>query len=225
MRNLGNATTYDTQSAFVIPVRGSQTTTYIFAGDRWQDPDLASSKYIWLPLVVGDDSLALDYYPDWQLDLDTGAWSADDGFLAQDGWSLLSADSEETAAEDGRAANAFDGSASTLWHTRYTGGALAPPHEIQIDLGARHELTQLRYLPRQDAVDHGMVREYALYVSDDPSAWGSAVASGSFDTTRDAKLVSFAPRAGRYVRFVALSEINGREWTSIAELDLGGRRL
>jgi hypothetical protein len=223
LQNLGNATTYDTQSAFVIPVHGSQATTYIFAGDRWQDPDLASSKYIWLPLVLGDGtSLSLDYYAEWQLDLTTGAWSVDDGFIPQHDWKLISADSEETAGENGRAANAFDDSASTIWHTQYTGAAPAPPHEIQIDLGARYELQALRYLPRQDAIDHGMVSGYAFYVSDDMNDWGDVVASGTFDATHDSKLVSFTSSTGRYVRFVATSEVNGREWTSIAELDLSG---
>ena len=52
--------------------------------------------------------------------------------------------------------------------------------------------------------------------------WGDVVASGTFDATHDSKLVSFPSSTGRYVRFVATSEINGREWTSIAELDLSG---
>jgi len=32
----------------------------------------------------------------------------------------------------------------------------------------------------------------------------------------------FAARSARYVRFVALSEINGQPWTSVAELDMIG---
>ena len=75
LTNLGNSTTYDTQSAYVIPVQGSQATTYIYAGDRWQDPDLVGSKYIWLPLKISGTSLSLDYYAEWQLNLTTGRWS------------------------------------------------------------------------------------------------------------------------------------------------------
>ena len=223
LQNLGDATTYDTQSTYVIPVQGSRATTYIYAGDRWQDPDLGSSKYIWLPLVVGADArLALDYYPEWSLDLASGEWSVDDGFIPQTGWKLVRADSEETAAENGRATNAFDGSASTLWHTQYTDAKPAPPHELVIDLGARYRIEGLRYLPRQDGVDHGTVGSYELYVSDAADSWGAAVSTGTFAATKEPKLVQFPATRGRYVRFVATREVNGREWTSIAELDLEG---
>jgi len=119
LRNLGNGTTFDTQPTYVIPVQGTKTTTYIYAGDRWQDPDLASSKYVWLPLKVQSGQLTLDYYADWTLDLSTGEWSADDGFIPQGEWRLLHVDSEEIEAENGRASNAFDDSASTIWHTAY----------------------------------------------------------------------------------------------------------
>lgn len=222
LRNLGNNTTFDSQPTYVIPVQGSQTTTYIYAGDRWQDPDLASSKYIWLPLKLDSGQLTLDYYADWTLDLITGEWSADDGFIPQKDWRLLHADSEETEAENGRASNAFDDSASTIWHTAYTNDKPVPPHELQIDLGASYELTGLRYLPRQDSVDYGTIADYELYISQDPTAWGDAVAKGSFAANKEPKTITFPPHLGRYVRFIALREINDKPYTSLAELDLTG---
>jgi hypothetical protein len=54
------------------PPRGA----YIYAGDRWQDPDLKSSKYIWLPLKVNGGQFVLDYHDSWQLDVTTGEWTA-----------------------------------------------------------------------------------------------------------------------------------------------------
>jgi hypothetical protein len=227
LKNLGNATTFDTQPTYIIPIQGTQTTTYIYASDRWQDPDLGSSKYIWLPLKLesGQPSqLSLDYYADWTLDLTTGEWSAQDGFISQKDWRLLRADSEETAAENGRASNAFDDSAGTIWHTAYTNDKPPPPHELQIDLGAVYALNGLRYLPRQDGVDFGTIADYALYISQDAAQWGDAVAKGSFAANRESKSISFAPQLGRYVRFVALREINDKPYTSVAELDLSGTR-
>jgi hypothetical protein len=224
LTNVGDSTTYDTQSAYVIPVQGTQATTYIYAGDRWQDPDLASSKYIWLPLKISGTSLSLDYYAEWQLNVTTGRWSVqvDDGFIPQSGWTLLYTDSEETQAEDGRARNAFDDSAATIWHTRYTPDSPPHPHEIQIDLGASYALTGLRYLPRQDKDAGGLVAQYQFYASTDRTAWGTAVATGTFNSDRNEKRVSFPSKVARYVRFVALSEINGGDLTSVAELDLVG---
>src|SRR5262249_5457173 len=126
----------------------------------------------------------------------------------------------ETQGEDGHAKNAFDGSASTIWHTQYTGSTPAHPHEIQIDLGATYAIQGFRYLPRQDKDDHGMVADYQFYGSMSSTNWGAAVATGTFNSDRTAKVVPFALTMARYIRFVALSEINGQPWASVAELDL-----
>ena len=222
LTNLGDGTTYDTQSAFVIPYVGSQTTTYIFAGDRWQDPDLVSSKYIWIPIQISGTSLTLNDYAEWQLDVTTGHWSDDQTMIPQTNWSLIYADSEETSAENGKATNAFDGSTSTFWHTQYTGSAPAHPHEIQIDLGATYGLDGFHYVARQDNNTHGMVADYQFYVSTDKTNWGTAVATGTFNADASAQRVMFTRKTGRYVRFVALSEVGGNPWTSVAELRMVG---
>lgn len=223
--NIGNSTTYDTQSTFVIPIQGTQATTYIYVGDRWQDPDLVSSKYIFLPLKVSGTSLSLDYYEAWQLNLTTGVWSVNDGYLPQGGWKVLYVDSEETTAENGRATRAFDDSGQTFWHTEYENKKPDYPHEIQIDLGASYTLEALRYLPRQDKDANGMVARYEFYVSEDSKDFGSAVATGTFANTRDETVVRFTKKSGRYVRFVALSPItSGQAFASVGELDLVGSK-
>jgi hypothetical protein len=222
LTNLGDGTTYDTQSAFVIPYVGSQTTTYIFAGDRWQDPDLVSSKYIWIPIQISGTSLTFSDYNEWQLDVTTGHWSDDQTLIPQTNWSLVYADSEETSAENAKATNAFDGSTSTFWHTQYTGSAPAHPHEIQIDLGATYGLDGFHYVARQDNSTHGMVADYQFYVSTDKTNWGTAVATGTFNADTSAQRVMFTRKTGRYVRFVALSEVGGNPWTSVAELRMVG---
>ncbi len=200
LSNLGDGTTFDTQSAFVIPYVGSQATTYIFAGDRWQDPDLVSSKYIWIPIQISGTTLTLNDYAQWQLDVTTGHWSDDQTLIPQTNWSLISADSQETQGEDGKATNAFDGSTSTFWHTQYTGSAPAHPHEIQIDLGATYGLDGFHYVARQDNSTHGMVANYQFYVSTDKTNWGTAVATGTFNADTSAQRVMFTRKTGRYVR-------------------------
>jgi|GEM_PF-421692 len=223
LANIGDSTTYDTQSTYVIPVVGSEVTTYIYAGDRWQDPDLPSSKYIWLPLVVKGSKLGMDYYKDWSLNLTTGRWSGGNGnYVPQDAWKLVSVDSEETSAEDGYAINAFDGLSSTFWHSQYTGGSAPLPHEIQIDLGATYNLTGMSELTRQDGNDNGVVGQYEFYASTDSSNWGAAVSSGAFASDHTEKVVSFPSKAARYVRFRALSEIQGKVYTAVAELNVIG---
>ncbi len=219
LQNLGNGTSYDTQPTFILPIHGSKTTTYVYAGDRWQDPDLGSSKYIWLPLKLSGTSLTLDDYEQWTLNLTTGEWSAQDDYLPQSSWKLLRATSEEVEAENGAASRAFDDSPSTFWHTRYSGGTMPQPHAIEIDLGAEHALTAMRYLPRQDGNPNGTVAQYELYASLDSSDWGAAVSSGELGAGASGKRVNFPAKKARYVRFVAAREVAGRPHTSIAELD------
>ncbi|MEU8777676.1 TIM-barrel domain-containing protein [Streptomyces sp. NPDC048606] len=141
------------------------------------------------------------------------------------GWSLVSADSQETAAENGSAARAFDGDPATHWHTAWsTGAPAALPHEIVLDLGARHSVDGLGHLPRQDGGVNGRVGRYEISVSDTTTDWGPPVATGTLADTAAAQTVPLAPKAGRYVRLKALTEAGGRgPWTSVAELTLTGR--
>ncbi|MEV7830987.1 TIM-barrel domain-containing protein [Streptomyces subrutilus] len=145
--------------------------------------------------------------------------------LPQSGWSLLGADSQETAAENGAAARAFDGDPATQWHTAWSSGAPAAlPHEIRIDLGARYAVDGLGYLPRQDGGANGRVGGYEVYVSDTTADWGPPVATGAFADTAAAKTAVLSAKAGRYLRFRALTEAGGRgPWTSAAEITLTGR--
>jgi hypothetical protein len=225
LTNIGDSTTFDTQSTYVIPVVGSEVTTYIYAGDRWQDPDLPSSKYIWLPLVVKGTKLGMDYAKDWTLNLTTGRWSSgasNKNYVPQDAWKLIKVDSEETSDEDDKGVYAFDGLTSTLWHTKYTGGIAQLPHEIQIDLGATYNLTGLAYLPRQDGKTYGIVGQYEFYASTDSASWGTAVKTGTFASDATEKVVTFPSTPARYIRFRALSEVEGRQYTAVAELNVVG---
>ncbi|RSS51732.1 DUF5110 domain-containing protein [Streptomyces sp. WAC07061] len=145
--------------------------------------------------------------------------------ISPSAWTLVSADSQETAAENGAAVNAFDGDPATLWHTAWSSGkAAALPHEIRVDLGARYSVDGLGYLPRQDGGANGRIGGYEVYVSDTTADWGTPAATGTFADTAAAKSVTLAPRTGRYLRLRALTEAGGRgPWTSAAELTLTGR--
>ncbi|MFJ8207793.1 TIM-barrel domain-containing protein [Streptomyces sp. NPDC096033] len=145
--------------------------------------------------------------------------------VSQSSWTLLSADSQETAAENGAAVNAFDGNPATIWHTAWSSNKPAAlPHEIQIDLGARYTVDGLGYLPRQDGGVNGRIGGYEVYVSDTTADWGTPAATGTFADTAAAKSVTLAPRTGRYLRLRALTEAGGRgPWTSAAEITLTGR--
>jgi PKD repeat protein len=140
--------------------------------------------------------------------------------IPRTGWKVAYSDSEEPSYW--RGANAIDGNANTFWHTKWSSGSAAYPHEIQIDLGQTYQINGFCYLPRQDGNVNGTIKQYEFYLSSDGVAWGSSIAAGAFGSGTSAKEVLFAQKAGRYVRLRALSEVNGNPWASMAELDVFG---
>lgn len=77
--NLGSSTTYNSQPAFIIPVQGSSTTSYLYTGDRWAGAwggKVNDSQYVWLPLVFESDTkLELPYYDSIKIDASAGTIS------------------------------------------------------------------------------------------------------------------------------------------------------
>jgi hypothetical protein len=52
-QNIGDGTAFNSQAAYVVPVQGSQTTSYLYLGDRWAGAwsgPVNDSQYVWLPL-------------------------------------------------------------------------------------------------------------------------------------------------------------------------------
>lgn len=54
-KEIGDETTYRSQPAFILKVEGSETTSYIYVGDRWDGKDYHNSRYVWFPLEFGED--------------------------------------------------------------------------------------------------------------------------------------------------------------------------
>ncbi len=60
-----SATTFQSQSAYIIPV--ASTNKYIFVADRWKKTDLPDSRYIWLPLTFDGDKMKVEWKDSWHL--------------------------------------------------------------------------------------------------------------------------------------------------------------
>ena len=133
---------------------------------------------------------------------------------------VVKADSEETAGEDGKAANAVDGNTNTIWHTQWQDNNPECPHEIIIELSAAGGIHGFTYLPRQDESDHGGIKEYEFYVSGDGKEFGKPVKKGEFAADKEKKTVMFDGKKCRFIKLRALSEINGEPWTSAAEIGI-----
>jgi F5/8 type C domain-containing protein/fibronectin type III domain protein len=136
---------------------------------------------------------------------------------------IVAVDSE-TLVGEGAAESAIDGRVETFWHTKMGAKASMHPHELVIALGGEYVVSGFRYLPRQDGKRNGMVGRYSFYVSETGEDWGQAVASGTFSGDMVERQVTFPHKVGSFVRFVAHTEVNGKPWTSVAELNVLGVR-
>ena len=141
-----------------------------------------------------------------------------DLFINKSVWKFVSVDSQHSGNE---ARLAFDGKNDTFWHTEW--GSVEPscPHTIVIDMASEYKVTAITYLSRQDGNQNGMVKNFEVYLSNDGSTWGSPVVSGQFKNTTSQQIAKLStPTTGRYLKFVAKSEINGNAWTSAAEIGI-----
>jgi beta-xylosidase len=64
--------TYDSQSSMLLKVVGTKTTTVIFMGDMWRPDFQWNSRYLWMPLKIGDGKMALPPPRPWFIDVATG---------------------------------------------------------------------------------------------------------------------------------------------------------
>ncbi|HEY9328711.1 MAG TPA: RICIN domain-containing protein [Streptomyces sp.] len=75
LKDVGDSTTYRSQTAYVLPVQGATGTGYLYMGDRWGNSmggTVADSQYVWLPLTFPDStSMTMEYSP--QITVDTAA--------------------------------------------------------------------------------------------------------------------------------------------------------
>ncbi|MBO4907410.1 MAG: discoidin domain-containing protein [Bacteroidaceae bacterium] len=139
-------------------------------------------------------------------------------FISKSAWKLVSTDSQHGGNE---ARLAFDGKPETFWHTEYGGTTPECPHNIVVDMKRIYNVTAFTYLARQDGTQNGMVKGYEVYLSLDGETWGKAVVKGEFKNTAALQTASLSNATpARFMKFVALSEINGNAWSSAAEIGI-----
>ena len=60
------------QSTMLLKVAGTQTTTVVFMGDIRKPEAQWESRYLWMPLEIGDGHLRLPEPQEWTLEVETG---------------------------------------------------------------------------------------------------------------------------------------------------------
>ncbi|MFV0482983.1 MAG: discoidin domain-containing protein, partial [Bacteroidales bacterium] len=113
----------------------------------------------------------------------------------------------------------LDGDPNTFWSSEWNGEWRASAsHHVIIDLGSTKEVSGCTYTPRQDS-ENGRIGKFEIHVSKDGKEWGEAVASGSFENSKELQKVDFKAKYNvNYIKINTFSEVNNRKWAAIAEL-------
>ncbi|GKQ37077.1 beta-xylosidase [Streptomyces sp. A012304] len=76
MTNIGDSTTYGSQTAYVLPVQGTSGTSYLYMGDRWGNSfggTVNDSRYVWLPLTFPTSTtMSMSWSPEVTIDTAAG---------------------------------------------------------------------------------------------------------------------------------------------------------
>ncbi|MGC4806157.1 RICIN domain-containing protein [Micromonospora sp. DT233] len=75
LQNVGDGTAFGSQTAYVLAVQGTQTTSYLYLGDRWagDGQQVNASKYVWLPLSFPTaTTMSMTWSPGLTIDAATG---------------------------------------------------------------------------------------------------------------------------------------------------------
>ncbi|GGZ32052.1 RICIN domain-containing protein [Streptomyces poonensis] len=76
MTNVGDSTAYGSQTAWVLPVQGSSSTSHLYLGDRWGNSfggRVNDSRYVWLPLTFPTSTtLSMSWTPEITVDTAAG---------------------------------------------------------------------------------------------------------------------------------------------------------
>jgi len=187
---------------------------YTLAGT---EPTPSASHYDRPFSLVDGGVVKVKAYRDGMLDSAVGA-AQFSLLVSKTRWKVVYTDSVEPG--EGFARHAIDGDPGTFWHSNWSRTKEEQPHEIQVDMGLKFELSGFTYLPRQNQAN-GRIREYKFYTSRDGKTWGPPVAKGAFNNVASLQTVSFDKLVVcRYIRLVSLSEVAGAHYTSVAELDV-----
>ncbi|MEU2242590.1 RICIN domain-containing protein [Streptomyces sp. NPDC018338] len=79
LKDVGDGTAFRSQTAYVLPVQGTNGTGYLYMGDRWGNSMggmVNDSQYVWLPLTFPTSTtMTMDYSPQLTVDTATGTVS------------------------------------------------------------------------------------------------------------------------------------------------------
>ncbi len=122
-------------------------------------------------------------------------------------------------ANEEKTASVFDGREQSAWGFAFE----KFPAEIIVDLGESLNLKGFAYTPDQGRGQKGIVFNYQFFVSSDGKSWGKPLSEGEFSNIQNSPVKqekTFNTKAGRFVKFVALSTVGDQKTFNIAEFSV-----
>lgn len=130
------------------------------AGNGWQEMKFGkpvSGRYVCIEALNAQDGKDLACIAEMYLLDENGER------LSREPWIVKYADSEDVSQVNRSADKIFDLQESTYWSTE---AGSAYPHAVVIDLGAKHTLTAIQYLPRMESNVPGGIKDFKVYVKE-----------------------------------------------------------
>lgn len=107
-----------------------------------------------------------------------------------------------------------------MWQTSWQPAPARLPHWLVIDLQKAVAVSGVTYLPRADLAN-GRIARFEIYLRHDAKTGNRPVAKGDWANDAKLKTVRFdQPLTVRYLKLAGVSEVNGRQWSSAADIDL-----
>ena len=135
------------------------------------------------------------------------------------GWKIVSCSSFQK--REGEPANVLDGDPSTFWHSQWKPTEPKHPHTLVIGFGKSIKAAAVVYCAREgENSDNGRVKNYEVSLSIDGKNWGAPV-KGTFENRTGEQVVTLPrPVEARFLKFVALSEVHGKPFAAVGELNV-----
>lgn len=178
-----NNTTYYSQPTNIMTLTDqSGNNSYVYMGDRWNPQALRDSTYVWLPLEIDGELIAMEFFKEWSLNQESG-----ECVLIRAENLSVGRPVEATAAakEDRNASVANDGDSVNTKKSGDTSSCYQPsgaPFYWMVDLESEEELSRIDLSFRMYNGSE-TYHQYKVYGSDDKDEWTELVDESSNKTT------------------------------------------
>jgi hypothetical protein len=188
----GTTNSWDSQCDFVSRIKGAQDSVYMYCGDRWEKPDpRRDGDYVWLPVIFNGAVPVVNYYQDWEINLENGTWRPFD-------YGRNLAMHRIATASSVNGANIVNNVTDSATYLNYTNtrweSAASDPQWIMVDLGSAKSINRVILKWHEN---YG--KSFKIQVSADALVW-SDVYSTTKGASRSVTDVNINSTSARYVR-------------------------